>query len=109
VDDQDDREYSRAPELEDLLSLCEALWIDNIVRAQRPERLPGVLTIEEVRDVIARVGAARQARRGRDGVRAVAVRDSVLRTSFAATAAPLQLRHGKTSGQQWEVQVRVAR
>jgi hypothetical protein len=25
VDDQDDREYSRAPELEDLLSLCQAL------------------------------------------------------------------------------------
>jgi len=25
VDDQDDREYSRAPELEDLLSLCKAL------------------------------------------------------------------------------------
>lgn len=25
MDDQDDRRYSRAPELEDLLSLCEAL------------------------------------------------------------------------------------
>jgi hypothetical protein len=25
VDDQDDREYSRAPELEDLVSLCQAL------------------------------------------------------------------------------------
>jgi site-specific recombinase XerD len=36
--------------------LQEALpWIDDIVRAQRPERLPVVLTIEEVRDVIARV------------------------------------------------------
>src|SRR5215212_2656970 len=31
--------------------------------------------------------------RQRDGVTAVAVRDSVLRTSSAATAAPLRLRH----------------
>ncbi len=30
-------------------------WIDDIVRAQRPERLPVVLTIEEVRQVIAEV------------------------------------------------------
>ncbi len=28
-------------------------WLDDLVRAQRPERLPVVLTIEEVRDVIA--------------------------------------------------------
>ena len=31
--------------------------------------------------------------RKRDGVTAVAVRDSVLRTSCAATAVPLRLRH----------------
>jgi hypothetical protein len=30
VDDQDDREYSRAPELEDLLSLCKALNAEGI-------------------------------------------------------------------------------
>ena len=30
-------------------------WIDDIVRAQRPERLPVVLTIDEVRQVIAEV------------------------------------------------------
>ena len=28
-------------------------WLDDLVRAQKPERLPVVLTIEEVRDVIA--------------------------------------------------------
>jgi hypothetical protein len=30
VDDQDDREYSRAPELEDLLSLCKALNAEGV-------------------------------------------------------------------------------
>jgi hypothetical protein len=30
VDDQDDREYSRAPELEDLLTLCEALNAEGV-------------------------------------------------------------------------------
>jgi hypothetical protein len=30
VDDQDDREYSRAPELEDLLALCQALNAENV-------------------------------------------------------------------------------
>jgi hypothetical protein len=30
VDDQDDREYSRAPELEDLLALCKALNAEHV-------------------------------------------------------------------------------
>jgi hypothetical protein len=30
VDDQDDRGYSRAPELEDLLSLCQALNAEGV-------------------------------------------------------------------------------
>lgn len=30
MDDQDDREYSRAPELEDLLTLCQALNAENV-------------------------------------------------------------------------------
>jgi len=30
VDDQDDREYSRAPELEDLLALCKALNAEGV-------------------------------------------------------------------------------
>jgi len=30
VDDQDDREYSRAPELEDLLALCKALNAESV-------------------------------------------------------------------------------
>ena len=30
MDDQDDREYSRAPELEDLLSLCKALNAEGV-------------------------------------------------------------------------------
>jgi len=30
VDDQDDRGYSRAPELEDLVSLCKALNAENV-------------------------------------------------------------------------------
>jgi len=30
VDDQDDREYSRAPELEDLLTLCQALNAERV-------------------------------------------------------------------------------
>jgi hypothetical protein len=30
VDDQDDREYSRAPELEDLLNLCKALNAEGV-------------------------------------------------------------------------------
>jgi hypothetical protein len=30
VDDQDDRRYSRAPELEDLVSLCKALNAENV-------------------------------------------------------------------------------
>ena len=30
-------------------------WLDDIVRAQRPERLPVVLTVDEVREVMARV------------------------------------------------------
>jgi len=30
VDDQDDREYSRAPELEDLISLCKALNAEGV-------------------------------------------------------------------------------
>jgi hypothetical protein len=30
VDDQDDRGYSRAPELEDLLSLCKALNTEGV-------------------------------------------------------------------------------
>lgn len=30
MDDQDDREYSRAPELEDLLTLCQALNRENV-------------------------------------------------------------------------------
>jgi len=32
-------------------------WIDDIVRAQRPDRLPVVLTVEEVRQVIAAVSS----------------------------------------------------
>jgi integrase len=31
-------------------------WIDDLVRALRPERLPVVLTIDEVRQVVAEVG-----------------------------------------------------
>ena len=30
MDDQDDREYSRAPELEDLLNLCKALNAEGV-------------------------------------------------------------------------------
>jgi hypothetical protein len=30
VDDEDDREYSRAPELEDLLTLCQALNAEGV-------------------------------------------------------------------------------
>ena len=30
MDDQDDREYSRAPELEDLLALCKALNAEGV-------------------------------------------------------------------------------
>ncbi len=30
MDDQDDREYSRAPELEDLLGLCKALNAEDV-------------------------------------------------------------------------------
>ena len=33
-------------------------WLDDIVRAQRPERLPVVLTVDEMRDVIAAVSPA---------------------------------------------------
>ena len=33
-------------------------WVDDLVRAQKPERLPVVLTPDEVRAVIERVAAA---------------------------------------------------
>ena len=34
-------------------------WLDDIVRAQRPERLPVVLTIDEVRQVLDLLNAPR--------------------------------------------------
>jgi len=35
-------------------------WLDDLVRAQRPERLPVVLTVDEVRDVIGRIPSTAQ-------------------------------------------------
>ena len=35
-------------------------WLDDLVRAQRPQRLPVVLTVDEVRDVIGRVPSTAQ-------------------------------------------------
>ena len=35
-------------------------WLDDLVRAQRPQRLPVVLTLDEVRDVMGRIPSPAQ-------------------------------------------------
>ena len=79
----------------------ELPWLDDIVRAKRPERFPVVLTCDEVRALIERLSGApgswRACRTGRacasSSVAASASEHAVSRAGIPKRASPHTLRH----------------